>query len=213
MTEQGRFHAQIVWAKERLDEMDASLDALQRRVDETRVAARGNLERSINNLRNRRDEFRQTMKTAKDVGMAEWTRQGTRLKSQWSEFEDELNKTMEAFGAQVAVRRAVFRDLIAAQQSAWRDAAKSMRSSTAGFARDCRNEIEQVVQSMKANESKAEARLKDMNEAGSESWEAMKGALAKTRSAFDRSIKAAEKAFQRPEKTGAESKPQDRRPH
>lgn len=210
MTKRDRFHSNIAWAKERLDEMDASLDILHRQAGKAKTTALESVDRSIQDLRRRRDAFRQAMKIAFEAGATQWADHKTRLESQWNDFEAELNRTMETFGAQVANRQMMFRDLVAAQRNAWRNTAKTVQSFTTGFAHDCEVEIKQAIQTMKANELKAEERLKDIKEAGADSWLTMKGALAESRSAFDRSIKACEKAFERTTKTGAESKPKNR---
>lgn len=213
MTKQDWFHSHIAWAKERLDEMDASLDTLHRQVAKAKAATREGVDQSMQDLRSRRDAFQQAMKIAFEAGATQWANHKARLESQWDDFETELNKTMETFGAQIANRQTMFRDLVAAQRNAWRNTAKAMRSLTTGFTHDCEAEIKRAIQNMKANESKAEARLKDIREAGAESWLTMKSALAESRSTFDRSIKACEKAFEHAAKTGAERKSRNRQSH
>ena len=60
-----------------------------------------------------------------------------------------------------------------------------------------RSGIDAAVTRMKADASKAEANLQELNRAGTESWAALNGALAESRAAFDRANQAAWDALKR----------------
>ena len=212
MSEQSRFHFHIEWAKERLNEMDAALASLERQAREVQAAARAQADQQIAALRKRRDEYRQAMNTQLQAGEAVWLRDRAQLESQWEGFAAEVNKYLEAFGKQVSVQQLMFRDLAAAQRKAWHDAGEKLHGAATGFVAERRTEIEGAAQQMKADASKAEARLQKLMGAGTESWAALDAALAESRAAFDRAVRAAGDAFERAAKTGAESKPESRPP-
>ncbi len=159
MSEQSRFHFHIEWAKERLDEMDAALASLERQAREIQAAARASADQLIADLRRRRDEFQRAMNNQLEAGEAAWLRDRAQLESQWDGFAAEVNKYLEAFGKEVSVQQAMFRDLAAAQRKAWHDAGEKLHGAATDFAAERRAEIEGAVQRLKADASKAEARL------------------------------------------------------
>lgn len=212
MPEQSKFHVHTAWAKERLDEMDATLASLERQAGEAQAAARTKADQLIADLRKRRDAFQEAMNTRLQAGEAAWLRDRAQLESQWDGFAAEVNKYFEAFGTRVAVQQTMFCDLAAAQRKAWHDAAEQLHGAAAAFVAERRGEIEGAVQQMKADASKAEARLQKLMGAGNEFRAALNAALTESRAAFDRAVHAAGDAFKRAAEHGAGNNPGRQRP-
>jgi hypothetical protein len=80
---------------------------------------------------------------------------------------------------------------------AWREAAASLRSAANEFAAVRRSEVEATVKRMEADATTAQEKLHKLNQAGTQSWSVLMGALAQTRAAFDRANQAVQEAFKR----------------
>jgi len=119
------------------------------------------------------------------------------LEGTWNGFETEVKKYVEAFGKQIRQPQTMFQNAANAQLKAWREAAEKIHSAAAGLAVDRRSGIDAAVTRMKADASKAEANLQELNRAGTESWAALNGALAESRAAFDQASRAAWDAYKR----------------
>jgi hypothetical protein len=197
MSAHSAIHFYLNWAKERIDEMDATLASLEGKVGEVQVDARAKANQVLADLRKKRDDFWDTVKKQAEANEVTWIREKARLESEWSTFETEVKKYVESFGKQIEQQQATFKLQAAAQQKAWREAADKLRSAGKEFAAEHRGEIEATVKRMEVDAAAAEEKLQKLNQAGIQSWSALMAALTETRAAFDRANQAAQEAFKR----------------
>ena len=181
MATHSAIHFYLNWAKERIDEMDATLASLEAKVSEVQTDARAKANQALADMRKKRDDFRNTLKKQADA----------------NEFETEAKKYIESFGKQIEQQQATFKLQAAAQVKAWREAAENLRTAGKEFAAERRGEIEATVKRMEVDAAAADEKLKKMNEAGKQTWSALMTALTETRAAFDRANQAAQEAFKR----------------
>ncbi len=197
MRSQSNIHFYVNWAKERLDEMEATLTSLEGKAGEVQADARDKADKVLARLQKKRDEFRDTIKKHAEANEAAWISTKTKLESEWSSFETEVTKYVESFGKQIEQQQALFKLQAAAQLNAWREAANKLGSNAQEFAAERRAEIDAAVKRMNADAAAAEEKLQQLNQAGTQSWSALMAALAETRAAFDRANQAAREAFKR----------------
>ena len=197
MPQQSSLHSYLTWAKERIDEMDAAVASLETKASHMKAESQANAERTIADLKKRRDEFQASMKKQAEAGEAAWAQARGELESQWNGFEAQMKSYFESAGKQIELQQATFREVAAAQVKAWQEAADKLYDATAKLAATKRSEIDAAVKQMKADATEAEARLQKVKQAGGESWAALSAALAETRQAFDQANRAAWDAFKR----------------
>jgi hypothetical protein len=197
MPEQSRMHFYLNWAKERLDEMDATLALLEDRAAKMQADSRANADRFIADLRKRRDEFRTAAKNQAEASDAAWDSIKVQLETEWQKFEGDVKKYLETFGKDIEQQKAVFRGQVAAQIKAWRDTADMIHAAAMQFAVERRRDIDATVSRMRADATAADEKLQKLADAGAQSWSAFNAALGETRAAFDRANQAARDAFKR----------------
>jgi uncharacterized protein YoxC len=76
MSAQGNIHFFVNWAKERLDEMDATLTSLEGKVGGVQADARDKANKILADLRKKRDDFRDTVKKQSEVRRRNWSLSG-----------------------------------------------------------------------------------------------------------------------------------------
>jgi hypothetical protein len=198
MSTQSSIHFYVNWAKERLDEMDATLTSLEGKVGGMQANVRDTANKFLTDLRKQRDDFRDTVKKQSEANEAAWISAKARLEPEWNAFEAGVKKYFESFSKQFEQQQATFKLQGAAQLKAWREAADTLGSEAKAFATERRVEIDAAVKRMKAEAAAAEEKFqKDLNQAGTQSWSALMATLAETRAAFDRANQAAREAFRR----------------
>jgi len=72
MPVQTSMHFYINWAKERLDEMDATLASLKDQASEVQAASRAKADQLLADLRKRRHEFQEGVKMQAETSEAAW---------------------------------------------------------------------------------------------------------------------------------------------
>jgi len=201
MAEPSSMHAYLNWTKERIDEMDAALAALEAKAGQVKAESKAKSDELLAGLKKRRDEFQATVQatTKKQVEAAEaaWKQVRPQLESQWAVFETQIKTYFDAAGKQIEQQQATFRDIAAAQMKAWQEAADKLNAEATKVAAARRADIDAALKQMKVDASGAEARLQKVKQAGSESWSAMSAALAETRKIFDQANQAAWEALKR----------------
>ena len=195
MVTQSNPHFFTIWAKERLDEMDAAVTSLEGKVAEVQADVRDKAEKILAELRKQRDDFRDTMKKQSEANEAAWIQATAKLEDDWRSFEAEVQKYVDSFGKQIEHQQATFKLQADAQLKAWREAADKLGSDAKKFASERRSDIDAALERMKADAVEAEQKLEKLNRAGTQSWSALMAALTETRAAFDRANEAAREAF------------------
>jgi hypothetical protein len=195
MTKQSHMHNYLNWAKERLDEMDATLALFESKVGELQGDAHAKAESALADMRAKRDAFRETIKKEKEMSETDWTRAKAKLEADWNAFEVSVQKYIDAAGVKGEQQKAAFQVRADAQRKAWQDSIDKFENAAAGFAADRKAEVESAVERMKADAAAAEAKLEKLKGAGTESWSSYRKALAETRTAFDHANQQAHDAF------------------
>jgi hypothetical protein len=197
MTAQSSVHFFLTWAKERIDEMDATLASLEGKAASMKADARVKADQCVADLRKKRNEFESTMKTQAAAGEAAWDATKVRLDNEWKGFQAEIKQYLDSLGKNMEQQQAVFQSQVTAQLNAWRETADKLNAASKDFKIERRREIDATVERMKADAAAAEDKLQKLAQAGTESWSAMTAALAETRGVFDRANQAAREAFKR----------------
>jgi hypothetical protein len=197
MTAQSSVHFFLTWAKERIDEMDATLASLEGKAASMKADARVKADQCIAGLRKKRDEFESTARKQAEAGDAAWDATKVRLESEWKGFQSEIKQYLDSMGKNMEQQQAVFESQVTAQLNAWRETADKLNAAAKDLKIERRREIDATVARMKADATAAEEKLQKLAQAGTESWSAMTAALAETRGVFDRANQAAREAFNR----------------
>jgi hypothetical protein len=197
MSAQSNIHFYLNWAKERLDEMEATLTFLKPKPVACRREVRGMANKVLADLRTKQREFRDTVKKNAEANEAAWIAAKAKLEADWKTFEADVTKYVESFSKHIEQQQATFKVQAAAQLNAWREAADKLTSEAKEFAAERRTDIDAALKRMNADAAAAEVKLQKLNQAGTESWSALMAALTETRTIFDHANQAAREAFKR----------------
>jgi hypothetical protein len=186
MAEQSTLHPYLSWTKQRLDEMDATLASLEAKAGKLQADSKVKADAAIGEMKKQRDAFSAAAKAqAKATGAAvEANRK--QMEAQWHGFEGQVKAYFDSVGKQGEQQWAAFQDIAKAQTKAWREAIDTFHGEVGKIAAARRADVDSAVKQMKADAMEAEARLKKVHEAGTQSWAALSAALAESRKAFDR---------------------------
>jgi hypothetical protein len=183
------------WARERADEMDATLASLESKASEAQAGARAKANQLIADLREKRNAFLTCVGKQAELSEAALQQAKAELQAQWSAFESQANEYFESLGKQAEQQHAAFQHLAEAQMKAWRNAADTVSEAANQFATERRSDIDATVARMKADADAAQQKLKWAAEKGPGSWSTLNAVLAETRAAFDRANQTAFNAF------------------
>jgi DNA repair exonuclease SbcCD ATPase subunit len=195
MPEHSSVHLYVNWAKERLDEMDATLASLEAKASQLKADAKAKGDECISDLKKRRNEFQAKAKAQAEASEAAWQAAKMQLESQWSDFEAQVKTYFETVGKQIEQQQSTFREVAAAQVKAWREAADKFHDAATKMATEKRANVDTAIKQMIADAAEANARLEKLKQAGNESWTALSGALSESRKAFDQANQKAWDAF------------------
>ncbi|MDP2409339.1 MAG: hypothetical protein Q8M26_03530 [Pseudolabrys sp.] len=196
-TQTSSAHFFLSWAKERIDEMDATLASLENKSAQMQAETRVKADKCIAEMKKKRNEFESTVKAQAEAGEGAWDSAKERLETELKGFQVETGKYLETFGKGLEQQQAVFQSQVTAQLNAWRETADKLSAAGKEFAIERRREIDATVSRMMADAVVAEKKLQDLARAGTESWSALNAALTETRANFDRANQAAREAFKK----------------
>ena len=185
------------WAKERLDEIEATLAALQSRVDFLQAETKTQAEKTIAEIRAQQQVFQEMLKKQTAEGTANWTTLMRGLESNWASFESLVQKYMNVTLKDAHHVQETFAARAEAQRKAWQDALESLRGKANTFAAAHKKEAEDALNQLKAAAETAKAKLETQQKAGVESWDALRTALEESRAAFDKATRKVIEIFKK----------------
>jgi hypothetical protein len=197
MPEQSSVHGYGSWAKQRIDEMDATLASIEAKLGEVKADTKEKTNQVIADLKKRRDEFQAKIQGQAEVGQAAAQAHAAQLDSQWREFEAHVKTYFDTVGKQMEQQQATFQEVAAAQAKAWRDAAEALHNEATKIATARRADVDSAIKQMKEDAAEAEAKLQKLKQTGADSWATLSAALADSRKSFDRANQEAWEALKR----------------
>lgn len=190
-------HGSIDRAKERLDEMDATLALLEGKLAAFKSENRAAAERVIAEMREQREALKRVIDAKRLATEAEWQQTKATVESRWTAFEAAVQKWADAARHDTADQIDIFVARADAQLKAWNDIIARLEASAKGAASDRKREIESAIANIRADREVARARLEGLKQSGKEKWSSLAGALDESRAAFDRANQTASDAFKR----------------
>ncbi|MDP2409341.1 MAG: hypothetical protein Q8M26_03540 [Pseudolabrys sp.] len=190
-------HLSIDWAKSRLDEMDATLASLEKKLGDLKSESQVKAERAIAEMRDHREALKTVIEEKRQSSEAEWQQAKATVASRWTAFEAAVQNRVDATGDRVADQNEMFVARAEAQLKAWQDMIDKLEASAKGVAADRKREIDTAIAGIRADAEVTKATLEALKRSGRESWTALTGALAESRAAFDRASQTASDAFKR----------------
>jgi membrane protein involved in colicin uptake len=190
-------HASIDWARERLDEMDATLASLEKLLDDVKLQNRAAADRAVVEMRAQRDALKQAVEAKRQASEAEWQQTQANVESRFVAFEAAVQKWVDVTSDRVAEQNQLFVARAEAQRKAWQETVARLEASAKGFAADRKREADSAAATIRADAEAANAKLEAFKRAGKESWTAYATALAESRAAFDRANETAYEATKR----------------
>ena len=195
MTSQNSTQTYIDWAKERLDEIEATLAAFEAGARTLQADARSKATTAVTRVQAARDAFRKEIAEQKQATQADLALSRKKLEVQWSAFETSAQTYLEATSERLKDGQAAFLARTLAQRDAWQAAIDMLQKSAVNAVAGRRAEIETTLNDLKADAEAAKAKLDKLHKAGGVSWDAMRAALSETRTALDRAQETALQAF------------------
>lgn len=184
-------HLNLNWARERLEEIKATLESLENRAEKLPAMARSHATRTLADIRKARENFDKYLR--ENGTMAETGSSQSRdvLQKQWVLFEASAKAFLESSDVQAKDRESAFRARAEAQRRAWKEVIAKLHESAKTLSVGSRTEIETAAKHMKVDADAAKTKLEKIRKAGSDSWVTMETALGETRAAFDNANRAA----------------------
>src|SRR4051794_25633910 len=107
-TQTSSAHFFLSWAKERIDEMDATLASLEDKAVQMQAQTRVKADQLLAQMKNKRDEFETIVRQQAEAGEPAWETAKARLAGELKGFEAETRTYLETFSHGVEQQQAVF---------------------------------------------------------------------------------------------------------
>ncbi|GHB05321.1 hypothetical protein GCM10009069_29730 [Algimonas arctica] len=193
-------HSQTEWLEARLDEIDDSIAHFETSVKYVTSNTRSKADAAMEDMRQRRDSFKQWVDQKEDQGEQTWLANKTKFEKEWDFFEESVETFLEATQDKAKASADIFKARAASQKLAWDKTVGRLKKSADKFNDRRKADVDKATATLKAETDKAGDTLKGINAAGHESWPALRKALSKSRNAFDDALADTKAAFKRAEK-------------
>ncbi len=90
MASQSKMHPYVDWAKERLDEIDATLASFESSVAKMQTEARARAEKALTDIRGTRDAFRKSLAEHAQASETAFDQLKASLETRWTAFEADV---------------------------------------------------------------------------------------------------------------------------
>tara|TARA_R110001592_G_scaffold12718_1_gene60099 strand:- start:326 stop:925 length:600 start_codon:yes stop_codon:yes gene_type:complete len=197
MTTQSHIHSFIERAKNRLDEIDASVAHFEARAQDVQAEARAKADEAITKMKANRDAYQAWVAENQEIGELVTAEAREDLEAEWAAFEDNVMAYFDAAAGMYEQDRAYFQVRIEALKDAWEKTMERVKKTAKTLQASSKAEVDAAVAKLEKNEDIAIAKLKDLNKAGNASWAAVRDALSASRAAFDKALEETQSAFKK----------------
>ncbi len=197
MTNDRQIEQFSMWAKQRVDEIEATLKAVDARMATLQADAKAQAEKTAAEMREERDAFQRVIGEKQQEGAAAWEKVRGDLQHKWAAFETTVQTYMTQAKLTAEQQQALFQARAEAQRKAWQDSIESFMQQASGYAAAKKPDLDAAIAHAKSEAETAKSKLDAGAKAGAQSWDAFKAALEESRMAFEKAGQKARDAFDR----------------
>jgi len=197
MTNQSHLHSYIERAKNRLDEIDASVAHFEARAQDVQADARAKADAAIAKMKANRDAYQAWVAENQEIGELVTAEARKDMEAEWARFEDNVMAYFDAAAGMYEQDKAYFQVRIEALKDAWAKTMERVKKTAKTLQASSKAEVDTAVARLEKNADIANAKLKDLNKAGTTSWTAVRDALSASRAAFDKALEESQSAFKK----------------
>jgi hypothetical protein len=197
MTTETYAHPFFNWAKERLNEIDATLTSIEARAGSLQADTKKQAENALSEIRTQREVFNEAIQKQKAGGEMGWASAKSELEANWTSFEAYVQKYLNETHQDAKQLQATFEARAEAQQKAWQETFDTLRGKASAFASAKKQDADAALAHLKTEADTVKSKLATHSKAGAQSWSGFKTALEESRAAFDQASRKAYDAFKK----------------
>jgi hypothetical protein len=190
-------HPFLNWAKERLNEIDATLISIESRAGSLQADTKKHAENALSEIRAQREVFKEAIQKQKADSEEGWTRARSGLEANWTSFEAYVQKYLNETRQDAKQLQATFEARAEAQQKAWQETFDALLGKASTFASAKKQDADAALAHLKTEADAVKSKLETHRKAGEQSWLALKTALEESRAAFDQASRKALESFKK----------------
>jgi hypothetical protein len=188
-------HPYIEWAKNRLNEIDATVSTLEETVNDLGEETRAKAEKALEGMREQQGIFKTQIEEHLESTEKNWESSVSQLTDEWRIFETYVIAYADAAKDQGEQYEAAFKARAKAQLEAWQAAVDNVRRASSDFQAERKKEIMHALDKMSDEAKATKKKLDRIESAGNQTWRALSKALSESRIAFEKANKEAHEAF------------------
>ncbi|MBU1213520.1 MAG: hypothetical protein KJ587_19985 [Alphaproteobacteria bacterium] len=197
-TKESRAHEQVEWTKHKLDEIDATLAAIEKTADDVRGEARKDAEQALEKLKAARaaagkglDAMGADINAAREITEKAYES----LAAELTDAELALQQYLAAARDQADVVRKTVTARAKAQRESWQKSADAIRTTASKVVEQAYEEFDTAITRLSDARDEAEEKLGKATAAGDETWKAFKDGIEEARATRQRTWKKISKAL------------------
>jgi chromosome segregation ATPase len=191
-------HEIVAWAKQRLDDVDATISEVEKASGKLKEDARKQADAALARLRSSRAKLQESYDELQaEIEGAKRGVQKTQsdIEAEWVEAESALQSFLAAAGDQADAVRNVVVARAKAQRQSWEATLRALREEATAAVETARGELDAVIKRLSAEAEKLQGKVGAARNASGESWKALSDGLVEARDVHDRTIQKIKDAF------------------
>lgn len=193
-------HRAVDWAKGRLAEIDATIPVLAADAEKLEGEARTRADDLLTEMRATRDAYQAeldaALATAGEQTQAQIDQAQAALETNWTKFENGIERFFSAAGSDLEARRDVLRARLEARRIAWDEALQDLQDNAAAVTQEQQAAIAAQIAALKVRIEEGRAELDRLGETGNAAWSVFLQGLNETRAVFDETYEGIRQAIE-----------------
>lgn len=198
MSDQSNAHEAVIWAKQRLDDLDTMISEGEKTADKLKASASKEAENALASLLESRHKLQKYHEEL--LAQADGAKRGAEniqdaIEAEWVEVETAFRSFLSAVEGHANTARDIVAARVKTQRQSWEASLKDLRHRATETVEKARVDLDAAIKRLSDQAETFQSRIGEAKDAGDESWKAVKSGLAEAKAAHDRAVQRIKDAF------------------
>jgi hypothetical protein len=198
MSDQTNAHEAVVWAKQRLDDLDTMISEAEKTTDKLKASANKEAEIALARLqesRHRLQKYHGELLAQADAAKRGAENIQDAIETEWVEVETAFQSFLSVVEGHANAARDIVAARVKAQRQSWEASLKDLRNRATETVEKARGDLDAAIERLLDQAETFQSRIGEAKDAGDESWKAVKSGLVDAKAAHDRTVQRIKDAF------------------